>query len=139
MFTDRGVDKEDAGTYIVVYYKNMKNNKIMPFATWKELEIILCKSKWDRKKNIWYLLHMKSQVQINLYTKQKFTHRHKQIMVYHREKFGGRDKWKFGFRYTYLYGETDNQQYILYNTGNFTQHFIITYKRKESQKYVCIS
>lgn len=49
---------------------------------------------------------------------------------------GGGINEKFGFKIYLSLWKTDNQQYILYNTGNFTQHFIITYKRKESQKYV---
>ena len=69
----------------------------MPFAaTWLDLEIvILSEVKLDRERqilyDITYMWNLKI-IQINLFTKQKQTLRHrKQIYVYQRGKGGGRD------------------------------------------------
>ena len=52
-------------------------------------------SKSDRERQIWYRFHMESKkmMQMNLFTKQKQTHRHrKQTYGYQRGKMGGKDK-----------------------------------------------
>ena len=81
------MDKED----VVHIYNGLllshKKNEIMPFAaTWMDLEIIILSEVRQRKTNIiWYHLYVESKkmIQMNLFTKQKQTHRHrKQIYGY---------------------------------------------------------
>ena len=58
------------------YYSAIKKNKIMPFAaTWMYLEIIILGEVSQRKTNITYIWNLKKMIQINLFTKQKRTHR----------------------------------------------------------------
>ena len=64
-------------------------------------------------------------IQMNLFTNQKQIHRQrKQTHGYQRGKVGGR-----GTQISSL-GLKD----LLYSTGNYTQHFIIIYKGKQSEK-----
>ena len=74
---------------------------------------------------------------MNLFTKQKQTHRHrKQIYDYRRGKVGGINQ-KFGIkRYTLPYIKQITNKDLLYSTGNYTQYFVITYKGKESKKMI---
>ena len=78
--------------YTMEYYLAIKKNEIVPFAaTWMDLEIIWSKS--DRERQISYAItyrcHLKKMIQMNLFTKQKHSHRHrKQTYGYQR----GRDK-----------------------------------------------
>ena len=66
--------------YTMEYYSAIKRNKIMPFAaTWMDLEIIILTevSQKDRQiyyeiTNMWNLIKI---IQMNLFTKQKQTHR----------------------------------------------------------------
>ena len=70
----------------------------MPFAaTWIDLEIIILSEVNQTKTNIWYHLYMESKnmIQMNLFTKQKLTHKHKkQTYGFWRGK--GREKAKLG-------------------------------------------
>ena len=80
------------------YYSAIKKNEIMPFAaTWMDLEIIILTEISQTKTNIiWYHLYVESKkmIQMNLFTKQKYTHRHrKQTHGYQR---GGRERDKLG-------------------------------------------
>ena len=83
--------------YTMKYYSATKK-EIMPFAaTWMDLEIIILSEVRQRKTNIiWYHLQVGSEkmIQMNLFTKQKQTHKlPKQTYGYQREKVGGeRDK-----------------------------------------------
>ena len=74
-------------------------------------------------------------IQMNLFTKQKQTHRHrKQTYGYQKKKRG--INWEFGInRYTLvLYIKQINYKDLLYSTGNYIQYLIITYNGKESEK-----
>ena len=73
---------------------------------------------------------------MNLFTKQKQTHRHrKQTYGYKRGKGQGGINQEIGSNiYMVLYIKQIANKDLLYSTGNYTQYFVITYKRKESEK-----
>ena len=82
MSTDRWMDKEDVVyIYTMEYSSAIKKNEILPFAaTWIDLEIIILSEVRQRKTNIiWYHLYVESKkiIQVNLYVKQKHSHRHR--------------------------------------------------------------
>ena len=74
---------------------------------------------------------------MNLYTKQKQTHRYqKQTYGDQRGNVRGRDKsgaWDEHTHYLLYIGQMTNKD-LLYSTGNSTQYSVITYTRKESKK-----
>ena len=78
-------------TYTVEYYSAIKKNEIMPFATWMDLEMIILSEVSQTEKDKYHTYHLyveskKKMIQMNLFTKQKQTHRHrKQIYGYQRE------------------------------------------------------
>ena len=78
---------------------------------------------------------------MNLFTKQKQTHRHrKQSYGYQRRK-GGEGGINQGYeinRYTSLYIKQINNKDLLYSTENYIQHLVIAYNGKESEKYIYI-
>ena len=83
--------------YTVEHYSAIKQNEILPFAaTWMDLEGIMLSEISQAKTNIWYQLYVESKkmIQVNLFTKQKQTHRlGKHTYGYQRGKgAGGRDK-----------------------------------------------
>ena len=83
--------------YTVEYYSAIKRKKSVSFAaTWMDLQIIILSEVSQRKTNIiWYHLYVESKkmIQMNLFTKQKHTFRHrKQTYGYWRGKDGRRDK-----------------------------------------------
>ena len=47
---------------------------------------------------------------------------------------GGGINEKFGFKIYLSLWKTDNQQYILYNTGNYVQYPVINHNGKEYDK-----
>ena len=125
--------------YTMEYYSAIKQNKIMPFAaTWMDLEIIVL-SKPDRKRQISYDIAYiwnlkKKMIQMNLHTEQKQTHRHNKLMVTKGERRGGINC-EFGINInTLLYIIQITNKDLWYSTGNYTQHFVITYKGKMSGK-----
>ena len=66
--------------YIMEYYSAIKKNGIMPFVTtWMDLHIIiLSEVNREKRTNITYHLQAESKkkmIQMNLFTKQKQTHR----------------------------------------------------------------
>ena len=78
--------------------------------------------------DIIYTQNLKQMIQINIFTKQKQTHRHrKQTYSYQRGK-GGRDK--LGVRdqqiHTTVQKQINNRD-PLYSTGNYIQYLIINY------------
>ena len=81
------MDKRDV-IYTEEYYLTIKK-VIMPFVTtWMGLEIITLNEVGQRKTNIdiYHLfVELKKMIQMNFFTKQKLTHRHrKQIYSYQR-------------------------------------------------------
>ena len=79
--------------YTMEYYSAIKENEIMPFAaTWMDLEIVILSDVRQRQisYDIAYMWTLKKMIQINLFTKQKQTHRlRKQTYGYQRGKVGG--------------------------------------------------
>ena len=80
MSIGRGMEKEDMGhIYTREYYSVIEMTEIMPFAaTWMDLEIIILSEVSQRKtRSIRYHLYVEllQVVQMNLFTKQKQTHR----------------------------------------------------------------
>ena len=79
--------------YTMEYYLAIKKNEIMSFAAkWMDLGIIILSEVSPTKTNIiWHHLYVESKkmIQMNLFTKQKQTHRlWKQIYGFQREKRG---------------------------------------------------
>ena len=73
---------------------------------------------------------------MNLFTKQKWTHRHRKKLTVHQGKKQGRE---FGIsRYTLPYIKQINNKGLLYSTGNYIQYLLITYNGKESESLCCI-
>ena len=78
------MDKEKCGTYI--------QWKLFA-ATWMKLEMIILSEVSQRQKLYQLYMESKKMIQMNLFTKQKKTHRLcKQIYGYQRGKVGGGDK-----------------------------------------------
>jgi len=104
--------------------------------------MILCKVSQTEKQILYHsYVESKKKVKMNLFTKQKETHRHrKQIYGYQRGsgKGVGRINQEYGINRSTLpcVKETDNKD-SLYNTGNYIQYLIINYNGKEFFK-VCI-
>ena len=78
--------------YMMKYYSAIKQNEILPFAaTWMDLKNIILSEVSQRQilYEITYMWNLKI-IQMNLFTKQKQTHRHrKQSYGYQRGKGGG--------------------------------------------------
>ena len=73
---------------------------------------------------------------MNLFTKQKQTHRHRKKLMVHQWKKQERE---FGInRYTLPYIKQINNKDLLYSTGNYIQYLLITYNGKESESLCCI-
>ena len=73
--------------YTIEYYSAIKKNEIMPFAaTWMDLEIIVLSEVSQKEKDKYHMISLtcgiSNLIQMNLSTKQKQTHRH-------REQTGG--------------------------------------------------
>ena len=74
---------------------------------------------------------------MNLFTKQKQSHRcRKQTYGYWGEGVGGIN-WKVGIdMYTLLYIKQKTNKDLLYSTGNYVQYPIINHNGKEYEKYI---
>ena len=71
---------------------------------------------------------------MNLFTKQKQSHRCRKQTYDYQEK-GGRINWEIGIDiYTLLYIKQITSKDLLYSTGNSSQHSVMTYMGKESKK-----
>ena len=79
-------------------------------------------------------------IQMNLFTKQKQTHRHRKLtMVTKGERVGRGINWEFGINtFTLLYIIYIINKYLLYSTGNYIQYLVITYDGKGSEKNICL-
>ena len=67
-------------THATDYYSSIKKNEIMPFvATWMVLEIIILNEATQRQIShaIIYMWNIKERYKINLFTKQKYTYKHR--------------------------------------------------------------
>ena len=78
------------------YYSAIKENEIMPFAaTWMDLEIVILSEVSQTEKDKYHIIlyvESKKMVQMNLFTKQKQSHKcRKQTYGYQRGK-GRSDK-----------------------------------------------
>ena len=73
---------------------------------------------------------------MNLFTKQKQTHKHrKQTYGYHVGKEGEGINWENGTDiYTLLYVKQITNKDLLYSKRNSTQYSVMTYMGKESKK-----
>ena len=82
--------------YTVEYYSAIKKNETMPFAaTWMDLESIILsevsQTEKDKYHTIILICGIYIMIQMDLFTKQKQTHRlRKQTYGYQRRKLGGR-------------------------------------------------
>ena len=76
------------------YYSAIKKNEIMPFAaTLMDLEIIILsevsQTEKDKYHMMSYVWNLKKMIQMNLFTKQKWTYRHRrQTYGYQRGELG---------------------------------------------------
>ena len=65
------------------YYSAIKKNEIMPFAaTWMQLKIIILSEVSQTEKDKYHMISLictiLKLIQMNLFTKQKQTHRHRE-------------------------------------------------------------
>ena len=122
------------------YYSAIKKNEIMPFATtWMDLEIFILSELNQTKTNIiWYHLYAESKkmIQMNLFTKQKQTHRlRRQTYGYQRGKVAWGINWEFGInRCKLLHTEWISNKVLLCSTGNYIQYPEINHNGKENKK-----
>ena len=76
--------------------------------------------------DITYMWNLKKMIQMNLFTKQKQTHRYKKQTWLPKGR-GGRINQESGIIiYTLLYIKQVNNKDLLYSTGNYTQYLVIT-------------
>ena len=93
------MDKEDVVHKYNGILLSHKKEGIMPYAaTWMDLEIIILSEVSQTEKDRYHMISLicgilKKMIQMNLFTKQKQTHRlRKQTYDYQRRKVGKRDK-----------------------------------------------
>ena len=73
---------------------------------------------------------------MNLFTKQKQTHRHRKQTYGYQRGTGDRGiNQEFGInRHTLLYIKSINNKGLMYSTGNYIQYLVIIYNGKEYEK-----
>ena len=72
---------------------------------------------------------------MNLFTKQKQSHRCRKEIYGYQGVRGGGINWEIGIDiYTLLYIKQITNKNLLYSTGNSTQYSVMTYTGKESKK-----
>ena len=69
--------------YTMEYYSTIKKNELMPFAaTWMDLEIIILSEVSQKEKDKYHMISLicgiQNVTQMNLSTKQRQTHRHRE-------------------------------------------------------------
>ena len=106
MSVNRGQDKEDT-VHIHNGILHSHKKETMPFVTWVGLEVITVSEVRQRETNIIpyrLRLEFKGMINMNLFTEQKQTHRHrKQSYGYQRGSGGGTNQ-EFGMNtYTLLH------------------------------------
>ena len=81
-------------------------------------------------------MESKKKIQMNLFTKQKQTHRHrKQTYGYQRGWQGRGEKNKsLGLMDTHYYMQIDERQGLLDSTEDYTQYLVTAYNGKDSGK-----
>ena len=90
------MDKEDVEhIHNGILLSHKKKNEIMPFAaTWMDLEIIILSQTRERQVSydITYMWNLKKMVQMNLFTKQKQSHRYRKQTYGYQGGNGERDE-----------------------------------------------
>ena len=78
--------------------------------------------------------------QMNLFTKQKWTHRKQNYSCPRKKRGKGGINQEFGInRYKLLHIKYVNNKVLLYSTGNYIQYPIINHNGKEYEKeYICV-
>ena len=85
---------------------------------------------------------------MNLFTKQKQTHRHGKQMVIKGERVGRVINWKYGInRWTVLYTKQISKKDLMSSTGDYIEYLVIIYNTDFSLKrikikiytYICIT
>ena len=108
------------------YYSAIKKNEIMPYAPNGWIGDYDTKSDGERQIP-WYCLYTESKkvIQMNLFTKQKQTHRLREQIYSYWRKGGGRDRlgvWDWHI-HTAIFKITSKDP--LYHTGNSSQYYAI--------------
>ena len=106
----------------------------MSFTTkWVDLEIIILGKVSQTEKDKYHMISfickiLKKMIQMNLFTKQKQTHRlREQTYGYRGEGRGAGIDWEFeNDTYTLLYLKQINSKDLLYSTGNSAQYSTIS-------------
>ena len=79
--------------YTVEYYSVIIKNETMPFATtWVDTEIIILSKSARERHHMISLVESKIIIQMNLFTKQKQTHRQRKQTYGYQKRKEGRDK-----------------------------------------------
>ena len=119
------------------YYSAIKRNKIIPFAaTWMQLEIIILSEVSHKEKDKCHMISLicgiYNMAQMNLSTKQKQTHRHRDQTCGFWGQGGRGMDWEFGVgRCKLLHLEWINDKVLLYSTGKYIQSPGINHNGKE--------
>ena len=108
MSTDRGMDKDIVHMYNAILLSHKKNKIMLLAATWTDLEIIILTevSQTEERQvsyDIAYMCNLKKKkkkTQMNLFTKQKQTHRLRETNYGYQRGKGGREGYTGGLGLT---------------------------------------